>query len=199
MMNKEILVLYASFYGNTEQMARFICQGIEQVKGVGARLRTVPRLSQVTEKVEPSIPDKGPAYVEKKDFIECIGLALGSPTRFGNMAASLKYVLDQTGDLWMSQALVDKPACVFTSTGSVHGGQEATLLSMQVPLMHHGMVIVGLPYVHPALMKTKTGGTPYGPSHVAGEKADYPIDQDERALCLEMGHRLAQMALKLVG
>lgn len=195
--DKEILVLYYSQHGATRQMAQLVARGVEQVDGVRARLRTVAKVSTVCEATEPGIPDDGAPYVELRDLEECIGLALGSPTRFGNMAAAMKYFWDGTGGLWMKHALVGKPAALFTSTGSMHGGQESTLLSMMLPLLHHGMVIVGLPYSEPELATTLSGGTPYGASHVAGLGNDQPITEAEKKLCMALGKRLAQTALKL--
>jgi len=160
--NNEILILFYSQYGATRQMAQLIARGVEQVDGAGARLRTVPKISAVCETTEPDIPESGAPYVELRDLEECIGLALGSPTRFGNMASAMKYFWDGTGGLWMKHALVGKPAALFTSTGTMHGGQESTLLSMMLPLLHHGMVIVGLPYSEAELSSTQSGGTPYG-------------------------------------
>ena len=194
---KEILVLYYSHYGAVKQMAQFIARGIELVPGAAARMRTVPKVSAVCEAIEKNVPATGAPYVELKDLEECIGLALGSPTRFGNMAAPLKYFLDSTGCLWLKGTLGGKPAAVFTSTSSMHGGQESTLLSMLLPLMHHGMVIVGLPYTEPGLLSTASGGTPYGASHVAGATSDLPITEDEKKLCMALGKRLAETALKL--
>jgi NAD(P)H dehydrogenase (quinone) len=195
--DKEILVLYYSQHGATRQMAQLIARGVEQVAGVRARLRTVPKVSTVCEATEPDIPDSGAPYVELRDLEECIGLALGSPTRFGNMASAMKYFWDGTGGLWMKHALVGKPAALFTSTGTMHGGQESTLLSMMLPLLHHGMLIVGLPYSEPELSSTQSGGTPYGASHVAGLANDQPVTEAEKKLCLALGRRLAQTALKL--
>jgi NAD(P)H dehydrogenase (quinone) len=195
---KEILVLYYSHYGAVRQMAQFIARGIGQAPGAAARLRTVPKISTVCEAIEPDSPSAGAPYVELKDLEECIALALGSPTRFGNMAAPLKYFLDSTATLWLNGALSGKPAAVFTSTSSLHGGQETTLLSMMLPLMHHGMLIVGLPYTEPELLSTATGGTPYGASHVAGATSDRPISEEEKKLCIALGKRLAEIALKLV-
>jgi NAD(P)H dehydrogenase (quinone) len=194
---KEILVLYYSQSGAVRELAQLIARGIGEVAGVGARLRTVPKVSTVCEKVAPDVPDAGAPYAELKDLEECIGLALGSPTRFGNMAAALRYFLDGTSGLWLSGALSGKPAAVFTSTTSMHGGQETTLISMMLPLLHHGMVMVGIPYTEPELTSTKTGGTPYGASHVAGILGNQPISDDERKLCLALGRRLAETALKL--
>ncbi|MCK9200103.1 MAG: NAD(P)H:quinone oxidoreductase [Gallionella sp.] len=195
--DKEILVLYYSQQGATRQMAQLIARGIEQVEGARARLRTVPKVSAVCEATEPAIPDEGAPYVELRDLEECIGLALGSPTRFGNMAGAMKYFLDGTGGLWMKHALAGKPATLFTSTGSMHGGQESTLLTMMLPLLHHGMLIAGLPYSEPELGTTQSGGTPYGASHVAGLAGNQPITDAEKKLCLAQGRRLAQTALKL--
>ncbi len=194
---KEILVLYYSRYGAVRQMAQLIARGIEQVPGAAARVRTVPAVSTVTEATAPAVPDEGAPYVELKDLEECIGLALGSPTRFGNMASSLKHFLDSTSALWLKGALSGKPAAVFTSTSSLHGGQETTLLSMMLPLMHHGMLMVGLPYTEPQLSSTTTGGTPYGASHVAGLASDRALSDDEKKLCSALGQRLATVALKL--
>lgn len=196
---KEILVLYYSRYGAVKQMAQFIVRGVEQVHGVGARLRTVPRVSTVCEATEATVPDSGAPYVELKDLEECIGLALGSPTRFGNMAAPLKYFWDSTGALWLKGVLAGKPAAVFTSTSSLHGGQETTLVSMMLPLLHHGMVIVGVPYSEPEVMTTASGGTPYGPSHHAGAANDLPVTEHEKKLCVALGRRLAAIAMKLSG
>ena len=195
--DKEILILYYSQHGATQQMAQLVARGVEQVAGVRARLRTVPKISTVCETTEAGIPDSGAPYAELRDLEECIGLALGSPTRFGNMAAAMKCFWDSTGGLWMKHTLVGKPAALFTSTGSMHGGQESTLLSMMLPLLHHGMVILGLPYSEAELGTTKSGGTPYGASHVAGLANDQSISEDERKLCMALGKRLAQTALKL--
>lgn len=192
-----ILVLYYSRQGATRRLAELIAQGIDSVPGCEARLRTVPAVSTVCAATEPDIPTEGPPYVELRDLEECSALALGSPTRFGNMAAPLKYFLDGTSAQWLSGALAGKPACVFTSTGSLHGGQEATLLSMMLPLLHHGMLMLGLPYTHPELMSTTTGGTPYGASHWAGGGGTHPISDDTRLLALALGKRLAETALRL--
>lgn len=194
---KEILVLYYSRYGAVREMAQLIARGVEQVHGAAARVRTVPAVSAECEAVAPAIPQAGAPYAELKDLEECIGIALGSPTRFGNMAAALKYFLDSTSALWLKGALSGKPAAVFTSTSSLHGGQEATLLAMMLPLVHHGMLMVGLPYTEPALLSTTTGGTPYGASHVAGAASDRPLSADEKKLCIALGQRLATIALKL--
>ena len=194
---KEILVLYYSRYGSVRQMAQFVARGVEQVAGANARVRTVPEVSAVSEAAAPGVPDAGAPYVELKDLEECAALALGSPTRFGNMAASLKYFLDSTSALWLRGALSGKPAAVFTSTSSLHGGQETTLLSMALPLLHHGMIIVGLPYTETELLSTTTGGAPYGASHVAGAASDRPISAEEKSLCNALGQRLATIAVKL--
>lgn len=194
---KEILVLYYSRYGSVRQMAQFVARGVEQVAGASARVRTVPEVSAVSEAVAPGVPDAGAPYVELKDLEECAALALGSPTRFGNMAASLKYFLDSTSALWLRGALSGKPAAVFTSTSSLHGGQETTLLSMALPLLHHGMIIVGLPYTETELLSTTTGGTPYGASHVAGAASDRAVSAEEKKLCSALGRRLATIAVKL--
>ena len=193
----EILVLYYSVGGSVRRMAEFVAEGIERVHGAGARMRTVPRVATVTEKVEPPVPPSGAPFCELKDLEECAGLALGSPTRFGNMAAPLKHFLDGTGSLWLKGTLAGKPACVFTSTASLHGGQETTLVSMMLPLLHHGMLIVGLPYTLAEINATRTGGTPYGASHFAGTADDQPVTDAERALCIAQGKRLAEVALKL--
>ncbi|HEY0843965.1 MAG TPA: NAD(P)H:quinone oxidoreductase [Noviherbaspirillum sp.] len=192
-----ILVLYYSRNGATRKLAEYIAQGIESISGCEARLRTVPAVSTVAEAVEPKIPREGAPYVELRDLEECAGLALGSPTRFGNMAAPLKYFLDGTSAQWLSGALAGKPACVFTSTGSLHGGQEATLLSMMIPLLHHGMLLLGLPYTHPELMTTTSGGTPYGASHVSGANGTHPLTNESRILATALGRRLAETALRL--
>ena len=194
---QEILVLYYSQHGATQQMAHLIARGVEQVSGVQARIRTVPHVSTVCEISAPDIPERGAPYVQLSDLQECIGLALGSPTRFGNMAAAMKYFWDGTSGLWMKHALVNKPAALFTSSSSMHGGQESTLLSMMLPLLHHGMVIVGIPYSEPELASTLSGGTPYGASHVAGITNDNAISDAEKKLCMALGRRLAQTALKL--
>jgi NAD(P)H dehydrogenase (quinone) len=193
----EILVLYYSQGGAVREMAQLIARGVESIPNIKARIRTVPKVSANCEATEPEIPDSGAPYVEQSDLEECIGLALGSPTRFGNMAAPMKYFLDGTVGLWLKGALVGKPAAVFTSTGSMHGGNETTLLTMMLPLMHHGMLMLGLPYSEPELSSTQTGGTPYGASHIGGAMDDKPISADERKLCLALGKRLAQTALKL--
>ena len=194
----DILVLYYSRNGATRDLAQAIAQGVDSVPGAQARVRTVPAVSTVCETIQPDIPADGPPYAEVRDLEECAGLALGSPTRFGNMAASMKYFLDGTSPQWLSGALAGKPAAVFTSTGSLHGGQESTLLSMMLPLLHHGMLIVGIPYTEPKLTTTQTGGTPYGASHFArAETADSGISADEKALAMALGARLATTALTL--
>jgi len=193
----DILVLFYSHTGAVKQMAHAVARGVESVPGANARLRTVPKVSTVAEAVEPDIPPSGPPYVELSDLQECSGLALCSPTRFGNMAAPLKYFLDGTGGMWLNGTLAGKPAAVFTSTGTLHGGQETTLLSMMLPLLHHGMLIVGLPYLESELISTTSGGTPYGASHVAGIDRDRAVSQEEQKLCFALGKRLAQIALKL--
>ena len=187
----EILILYYSRGGSTAQMAQFVARGVEQVADCRARVRTVPAVSATSEATTPEIPMDGPPYATMDDLRECDGLALGSPTRFGNMAAPLKYFLDGTGDLWVSGALIGKPAAVFTSTGSLHGGQETTLVSMMLPLLHHGMLILGIPYSESDLMATKTGGTPYGASHVAGADDALKVSAEEKRLAMALGHRLA--------
>lgn len=193
----EILVLYYSQGGAVRSMAQFIARGIESVPGAKARVRTVPRVSANCEATESDIPASGDPYAELKDLEECAGLALGSPTRFGNMAAPMKYFLDGTSGLWLKGALINKPACVFTSSGSLHGGNETTLLTMMLPLMHHGMIMLGLPYSQAELSATVTGGTPYGASHIGGAMDDRPISDDEKKLCIALGKRLAETALKL--
>nr|WP_315469056.1 NAD(P)H:quinone oxidoreductase [uncultured Undibacterium sp.] len=192
-----LLVLYYSRHGSTRQLAQLIAQGIDSVTGCEARVRTVPAVSTVTESTESSIPLDGAPYVELSDFKECAGLALGSPTRFGNMASAMKYFWDGTAADWVSGTLCGKPACVFTSTGSLHGGQESTLLSMMLPLMHHGMMILGLPYTHPELMSTKSGGSPYGATHWSGLDGKLPITEETRTLAIALGKRLAETALQL--
>jgi len=194
---QEILVLYYSQTGAVKQMAQFVARGVEKVPQMGARLRTVPKVSALTEATEPAVPDSGAPYVEYADLEQCAGLALGSPTRFGNMAAPLKHFLDGTGELWRRGALAGKPACVFTSSASLHGGQETTLVSMMLPLLHHGMLVMGIPYTEAALHATKTGGTPYGATHVSGLTDDRPVSDTERALAIAQGKRLAELAAKL--
>lgn len=192
-----ILVLYYSRHGSTHQLAQLIAQGIDSVSGCEARLRTVPAVSAVSEATEAAIPIDGAPYVELQDFKECAGLALGSPTRFGNMASAMKYFWDGTAADWVSGTLSGKPACVFTSTGSLHGGQESTLLSMMLPLMHHGMLILGLPFTHPELMTTKSGGSPYGATHWSGLDGKLPLTTDTRTLAIALGKRLAETSLQL--
>ncbi|WP_447553041.1 NAD(P)H:quinone oxidoreductase [Vreelandella sp. EE22] len=192
-----ILVLYYSRSGATREMARQLAAGIESVAGVKARLRTVAPVSFTSEATESEVPEEGAVYADLEDLRHCSGLALGSPTRFGNMAAPLKYFLDTTSNLWMNGALINKPATCFTSSSSMHGGQESTLLTMLVPLLHHGMVYAGIPYSETELVSTQAGGTPYGASHVAGTRADRPVDEYERALCVAQGKRLARLALAL--
>ena len=196
-MNREVLVLYYSRHGAVRQMAQLVARGVGEVQGVSARVRTVPPVSPVSEATAPAVPEHGAPYVELADLQECIGLALGSPTRFGNMAAPLKHFLDTTSALWLNGALAGKPAALFTSTSTLHGGQEATLLTMMVPLLHHGMVIVGLPYTEPDLTATQSGGTPYGASHTAGPQSDQPLTDHEKRLCIALGRRLATAAVKL--
>ena len=193
-----ILVLYYSSSGATRDLARLIAEGIESVPGVNARLRTVPAISTVCESTESAVPADGAPYVEYADLKECIGLALGSPTRFGNMAAPMKYFLDGTSSEWLNGSLIGKPACVFTSTGSLHGGQESTLLTMMIPLLHHGMMILGLPYSETDLMSTSTGGSPYGVTHLANNHGRAPISAEEQRLAKAQGKRLALTALKLI-
>ncbi|WP_075879358.1 NAD(P)H:quinone oxidoreductase [Vreelandella massiliensis] len=192
-----ILVLYYSRSGATATMARQVVEGVESVAGIEARLRCVPSVSPTCEAVAPEIPEEGAIYADLDDLRHCAGLALGSPTRFGNMAAPVKHFLDSTSNLWINGALVDKPACAFTSSSSLHGGQESTLLTMLVPLLHHGMVFAGLPYSETELIATQTGGTPYGASHVAGARSDRHVDTQERALCVAQGKRIARLALAL--
>jgi NAD(P)H dehydrogenase (quinone) len=195
----DILVLYYSRYGATRELALALARGIDSVPGAQARIRTVPAVSTVCEATQPEIPAEGPPYAELRDLEECEGLALGSPTRFGNMAAALKYFLDGTATQWLSGALTGKPACVFTSTTSLHGGQETTLLSMMLPLLHHGMLVLGIPYSEPLLTTTQTGGSPYGATHFAraGGQADAPLAEEERTLAAALGARLARSALAL--
>jgi len=193
----DILVLYYSQRGGVREMAQWVARGIDEVPGAQARLRTVPRVAAATSVAEPPVPESGAPYCELRDLEECAGIAVGSPTRFGNMAAAMKQFWDGTSSLWLKVALAGKPAAVFTSTASAHGGQEATLLSMMLPLLHHGMLIVGLPYTEPELMSTRTGGTPYGASHVAGPGSERAVDEDERRLARALGRRLATVALKL--
>jgi NAD(P)H dehydrogenase (quinone) len=193
----DILVLYYSGTGAVRALAQQVARGIESVAGMHARLRTVPRVAPVTTVAAPEVPPEGSPYVEARDLQECVGLALGSPTRFGNMAAPLKYFIDSLGAEWQGGTLAGKPAAVFTSTSTMHGGQESTLLTMMVPLLHHGMVIVGLPYTEPILTTTTTGGSPYGASHVAGGGNNRPQSEDEKKLAFALGARLATVAAKL--
>lgn len=198
-MSPYILILYYSSHGTTEHLARHIARGVEAA-GLNAMLRTVPQVSSALPKApEPSIPKSGALYATKDDLCHCSGLILGSPTRFGNMAAPLKYFLDGTSDLWMAGTLSGKPAAVFTSTSSMHGGQESTLLSMILPLLHHGMLITGLPFTEQALVRTQTGGTPYGASHVSGEQGTLTLSDDEISLSQHLGHRVALIAKQLIG
>lgn len=193
----DILVLYYSRYGATESLARAVCDGIDAVPGAASRLRTVPAVSTVVEATADAIPEDGPAFVSLGDLQECAGLVLGSPTRFGNMAAAVKYFLDSTGADWMNGTLIGKPAGLFTSTSSLHGGQEATLLSMSVPLLHHGMLLVGVPYSVEALSTTTTGGTPYGASHVTWNRKPDTLSDDEADIAKALGARVARVAIKL--
>ena len=193
----EVLVLFYSRNGGVAAMAQAVAHGVESVAGMQARVRTVPSVSTVCEATEDSIPEQGPPYATPRDLEECAGLALGSPTRFGNMAAPLKYFLDGTGSQWLSGALRGKPAAVFTSTSSMHGGQETTLVSMMLPLLHHGMVLLGLPYSETDLLTTRTGGTPYGASHLAGVDNELPLSAEEKRLCTALGHRLASITALL--
>jgi len=193
----DILVLYYSLHGSVKQLAAHIAHGVESVPGARARVRTVPRVVAETAGPAKLVPDEGAPYASLQDLEECAGLALGSPTRFGNMAAAMKYFWDGTSGLWLSGALAGKPACTFTSTATLHGGQETTLLSMMLPLMHHGMVLVGLPYTQPELSATRAGGTPYGVSHFAGPDGKEPMTEEERKLAFAQGKRLAEIALKL--
>ena len=196
-MQAYVLVLYYSKYGSTKEMAHLIAEGIESA-GMLTKIRTVPQLATVVTEAAPSVPDEGDIYCTVDDLQHCSGLALGSPTRFGNMASEMKYFWDQTTSLWLNGALHNKPACVFSSSGSMHGGQESTLLTMFPPLFHHGMLIMGLTNAHPALSNTKSGGTPYGATHVSGPRHDQRLSQDEKTLCLEQGKRLGAIALQLL-
>lgn len=192
-----VLIVYYSRNGQTAELATQISRGVARVSGIEARIRSVPPVAAETTQVLPPVPEAGAPYASKAELAQCSALAIGSPTRFGNMAAPLKHFLDSTGDLWLGGALEGKPAGAFTSTGSLHGGQEATLLTMMVPLLHHGMVLCGLPYSDKNLSGTETGGTPYGPSHWAGTGAQQPLSSHEKALCQAFGERLATLALKL--
>ena len=193
-----ILVLFYSRHGAVAEMARYVARGVEQVPGIEARVRTVPPVSPTTEQAGEVIPEQGPLYCSEEDLKNCAGLVLGSPTRFGNMAAPMKYFIDGTSSLWLSGALIGKPAAVFSSSASLHGGQETTLLTMLLPLLHHGMLIAGLPYSEAGLMNTDSGGTPYGASHVAGKNNDRPVDQTEISLCQALGKRVADTASLLL-
>lgn len=192
-----ILILYYSRYGAVKQMAQYIARGVESVMGIEAKIRTVPPVSPTIESSEPSIPENGAPYVTLDELKNCAGLALGSPTRFGNMAAPMKYFIDQTSNLWLSGSLVNKPATVFSSTASLHGGQESTLLSMMLPLFHLGFVVLGIPYTEPDLNNTQSGGTPYGATHFAGSLGKNAITDSEQHLCFAQGKRLAQITLRL--
>jgi len=194
---KEILVVYYSRHGSLAQMAQWVARGIEESGEVAARIRSVPAVSEVCEAVEDNIPAQGAPYATQADLKECIGLAMGSPSYFGNMAAPMKHFIDRSSGLWLNGALVGKPAAVFTSSSSMHGGQESTLLSMTVPLLHHGMVIVGIPYTEVALNETAAGGTPYGASHYTGPDGKQPFTEPEKQLCRALGRRLTETALKL--
>jgi NAD(P)H dehydrogenase (quinone) len=198
-MKPYILVLYYSRSGSVRQLAQYIARGVEHVEGIEARLRTVPPVSTTCEAVEKTIPDEGAPYADLDDLRGCAGLALGSPTRFGNMAAPMKYFLDGSSSLWLAGDLVNKPAAVFSSSASMHGGQETTLMSMMLPLLHQGMVIVGIPYTEAALTATDKGGTPYGATHVAGPDNDYSLSAEEIMLAKHQGERLARLALQLRG
>jgi NAD(P)H dehydrogenase (quinone) len=193
----EILVLYYSPGGTTAEMANVIAHGVEQVEGAQARVRTVPPVSTVSEQVESTIPDSGPLYASNDDLQQCDGLIMGAPTHFGNMPAALKHFIDNTSPLWMSGALTGKPAGVFTASTSLHGGQETTLLTMMLPLLHHGMLIVGLPYTQIELFRTRTGGSPYGASRLTDDLETHPVSDEERTLCLTLGERVAVAAKKL--
>lgn len=192
-----ILILYHSRLGSIEQMARLIARGVESVDNAEAIIRTVPEVSNTNEATEPSIPESGDMFATLDDLANCNGLIVGSPTRFGNMSAAMKFFWDSTSKLWLNGDLVNKPAAVFTSSSSMHGGQESTLLSMMTPLLHHGMLICGLPFTETALNKTTTGGTPYGASHVAGANNKNPISNDEKTLCIALGKRVAEISGKL--
>jgi NAD(P)H dehydrogenase (quinone) len=195
----EILVLYYSPGGTTAEMANVIARGVEQVEGMQARIRTVPAVSPLTEQVEDTVPASGPPYASNDDLEQCDGLVMGSPTHFGNMPAALKHFIDNTSPLWMSGALAGKPAAVFTASTSLHGGQETTLLTMMLPLLHHGMLIVGLPYTQVELLRTRSGGSPYGASRLTDDIEDHPMTEEEHALCITLGRRVAETAKKLTG
>ena len=191
-----ILVLYYSRYGATAKMAEHVAEGVEAINGITAMVRTVPNVSATTQATEADVPKQGPPYVTLEELTHCHGLCLGSPTRFGNMAAPLKHFIDSTSGVWQSGALINKPAACFTSTASLHGGQETTLISMMLPLLHQGMIIVGTPYSEEELFNTTSGGTPYGPSHHAGNNSDFPLSKEEKKLCFKLGKRVAEIALK---
>jgi NAD(P)H dehydrogenase (quinone) len=193
----EVLVLYYSATGSVRTLAQSVARGVESVEGMRARVRTVPKVATVIDKPMPAVPSEGAPYVEARDLEECAALALGSPTRFGNMAAPLKYFIDGLGAEWGRGTLAGKPAAVFSSTASMHGGNEATLITMMLPLLHHGMILVGLPYTEPELNATRSGGTPYGATHVSGIGNDRPVTEDESRLAFILGKRLAQTARKL--
>ncbi len=197
MIKPYVLVLYYSRSGAVMQLAQYIARGVEHVNGIEARMRTVPPVSATCEAVDKVVPDAGAPYATLDDLRGCSGLALGSPTRFGNMAAPMKYFLDGTSELWLAGDLVNKPASVFSSSASMHGGQETTLTSMMLPLLHHGMIFLGVPYTEPALNTTQTGGTPYGVTHVAGVGNDQPLSQDEMTLAKRLGERLGRIALQM--
>jgi NAD(P)H dehydrogenase (quinone) len=193
----DILVLFHSRDGATEALAREVCRGVDSITGMASRLRTVPPVSSVTEATENAVPDSGPPYATPQDLVDCAGLVMGSPTRFGNMDASLKYFIDGTVNEWLTAAAVGKPAGVFTSTSSLHGGQETTLLSMALPLIHHGMLFVGIPWTEEAMSTTTTGGTPYGASHVSWSRKNDELSDDEKQLAQALGARVADIAQKL--
>ncbi|GAB1597130.1 NAD(P)H:quinone oxidoreductase [Lysobacter claricitrinus] len=193
----DVLIVYYSRNGSVARLARHVARGVEEIDGVQARLRTVPPVAAVTTTAAPPVPDDGAPYVDARDLQECAGLLIGSPTRFGNMAAPLKHWIDGLGGDWASGTLVGKPAGAFTASSTMHGGQESTLLSMMLPLLHHGCVIAGIPYTEPRLSTTRTGGTPYGASHVTGVRDDQPIDDDEAHLARALGRRIAMLAAKL--
>ena len=196
-MEPYVLIIYYSRHGATAQMANFVSRGVESIDGISAKIRTVPAVSPVCEAVSAAVPEQGSPYVTLDELEHCRGLILGSPTRFGTMAAPLKHFLDSTSSLWLSGKLVNIPAGAFTSTGTLHGGQQMTLLSMLIPLLHHGAMIVGVPYTESALIDTQTGGTPYGPSHYAGLKNEHSISEHEKSLCQALGKRVASLALKM--
>ena len=194
---KEILVLYYSVHGSVKQLAQHLAHGVESVAGMRARVRTVPKVMSESDAPAKLVPDADAPFATAQDLQECVGVAVGTPTRFGNMAAAMKYYWDGTSGLWLNGDLVGKPACVFTSTASLHGGQETTLISMMLPLLHHGMIIVGLPYTNPELNLTRSGGTPYGASHWAGPDGQQPVSEEERKLAFALGKRLAETAARL--